>query len=181
MAAVQIAGVEVGPPTGGPVVRAVVTADALPARRRQWSAVAATMAQALVLRDCPVEGVYAVFDASSAVCAVLEFGKVLAVEEADQESLRRLGPGSTIAYAAVVRTRGGPRDGDKEPVLAVTIEVAPQPAAGLWMRLRGGRGGGSVVAAVGMDGQVRHVESSRRPGSVGGMSPVLAAAYVPGP
>jgi hypothetical protein len=179
MTTVQIAGIEVGSAAGdGPVVQAVVTLTPLPVRRREWAEVAITVAKALVARDSPVEGVYAVFDTSSAASSALEFGKVLDLDEADDDALRRLGAGTTAAYAAVAWTRGGPRDGVKEPVLAVTLVVAPRQPSGLRGRWGGERGRGSVVVAVGLDGEVRHLETSRRPQGVGGLASDLAAAYL---
>jgi hypothetical protein len=177
MTAVQIDGVELAAPADGPVVQALVSLAALPARPADWAHVAVILAQALVARDTPVEGVYAVFDTSSAASAALEFGKVLALDEADAETMRALGAGATVAYAAVAWTRGGPRGGAREPVLAVTVQVAPTVPGGLLGRLAGARVGGCAVAAVGPDGEVRHVRASRRPGAVGGPAIDLAAAY----
>jgi hypothetical protein len=177
MTAVQIDGVELAAPADGPVVRALVSLAALPARPAEWADVAVTLAQALVARDTPVEGVYAVFDTSSAASAALEFGKVLALDEADADSMRGLGAGATLAYAMVAWTRGGPRGGTRGPVLAVTVQVAPAVPGGLLGRLAGSRDGGCAVAAVAPDGEVRHVRASRRTGGVGGPAIALAAAY----
>lgn len=178
MTTVQIAGIEVGSAAAdGPVVQAMVTLAPLPVRRREWAEVAITVAQALVARDSPVEGVYAVFDTSSAASAALEFGKVLELDEVDDAALRWLGSGTTAAYAGVAWTRGGPRDGVKEPVLAVTLVVAPRSVSGLYGWWGTDRGRGSVVVAVGRDGAVRHLETSRRPQGVGGLASDLAAAY----
>lgn len=191
MAAVQIDEVEVGRASGGPVVQAVMTLDCLPERPRQWRDVAVALARALEPHQTPVDGVYAVFDTSSAVSAVLEFGRVLDLDQADADVLRRLGAGSTVAYAAVRRGKGGQQDGqqdgDRGPVLSVTVQAAPRMTAGVLGRLRAGRPlasrprvrrpRASVIAVVGGDGELRHLGVSRRPGDVGGYAAQLAAAY----
>jgi hypothetical protein len=180
MAAVQIAEVELGPASDGPVVQALMTLDCLPARPRQWCDVAVALARALEPHQTRADGIFAVFDTSSAFSATLEFGKVLELDEADVDALRRLGPGTTVAYAAVRRGKGGPKDGEKEPVLSVTVQTAPRVpgGAGVRGRLRGRRGQLSVIAVVGEGGGVRHLQLSRRPENVGCASE-LAAAYSP--
>jgi hypothetical protein len=179
MSAVRIADVEVGPASDGPVVQALMTLDRLPVRPRQWCDVAVALARALEPRRSLVEGVYAVFDISSSAGVTLEFGKVLQLYEADVDALRRLGAGTTVAYAAVRRGKGGEKGGEKEPVLAVTIQTAPAVLGGvgvLGRRLRLRHGRSSVVAVVGEDGEVRHLEMSRRPKG-GGSAAELAEAY----
>jgi hypothetical protein len=177
MAAVQIAEVELGPGADGPVVQAVMTLDCLPTRPPQWRDVAVALARALEPHGTPVDGVYAVFDTSSAANAALEFGKVLDLDEVDADALRRLGGGATVAYAAVRRGKGGLKDGDKEVVLAVTLRTAPGTSSGVLGRLRAGRGQVSVIAVVGSGGGVRHLGVSRRPEAVGEYGASLAAAY----
>jgi hypothetical protein len=189
MAAVRIVDVEVALASDGSVVQVLMTLDGVPGRTEQWRDVTVELARTLAPQQHPVDGVYAVFDASSASRAVLEFGRVLDLEDADQDSLRQLGAGATLAYAVVRRGRGGPKDGEKEHVLAVTIQAAPaEPGqlfgrrlgrrfGRLFGRRRGRQGRGCVIAAVGKDGSVRYVELSRRPGTVGSDAADLAAAY----
>jgi hypothetical protein len=177
MSAVRIGEVEVGLASRGCVVQVLMTLDGVPTRPQQWRDVAVALAQTLQPQDHSVDGVYAVFDVSSAASSVLEFGRVLELDEADEDALRGLGAGATVAYAAVRRGKGGPKDGEKEPVLAVTIQAAPQEPGGVFGRRRTRRGRGCVIAAVGDDGGVRHVELSRRPGGVGSDAVELAAAY----
>lgn len=173
----RIDDVEVALASNGCVVQVVMTLGGLPARPEQWRDVAVALARTLEPEDHPVDGVYAVFDASSAAIAVLEFGRVMELEDADQEALRQLGAGATVAYAAIRRGKGGPKEGEKEPVLAVTIQAAPTEAGRLFGRRRTRRGQGCVLAAVGHGGAVRHLQSSRRPGGVGSDAADLAAAY----
>lgn len=178
MSAVQIAEVEVRPASDGPVVQALMTLDRLPVRPGQWRDVAVALARALESHQTRVDGIYAVFDTSSASCVTLEFGKVLELDEADVDALRRLGAGTTVAYAAVRRGKGGPKDGEKEPVLSLTIQTAPRAPGGVGVlgRLRGRRGQSSVIAVIGEDGGVRHLQLSRCPEDVG-YAAELAAAY----
>lgn len=177
MSAVRIAEIDVGVASNGCVVQILMTMDGVPSRPQQWRDVAVALARTLQPQGYPVDGVYAVFDSSSAASAVLEFGRVLELEDADGDALRQLGAGATVAYAAVRRGKGGPKNGEKEPVVAVTIQTAPQEPGGVFGRRRTRRGCGCVIAAVGDDGEVRHLEHSRRPGGVGADAADLAAAY----